>query len=470
MFNTARPVAADTDPASFRDRSGFVFRRGERLYRQINESYRSHYDHLLSSGLYDELVSTGALIGHKEVTEAAAAASAYKVIEPRLVRVLSYPYEWCFSQLKDAALLTLDIQRRALHRGMTLKDASAYNVQFEGATPVFIDTSSFETYADGQPWVAYRQFCQQFLAPLTLMAKTDVQLSQLSRVFIDGVPLPLASRLLPARTWCQAGALLHIHLHSRQQRRHATDNVSARGRAPRISRAGLQGIVNSLASTIERLDWSPGGTEWSDYYENNNNYTDRSTQSKTAFVAECLQRLQPATVLDLGANTGRFSQVARDHGADVISLDIDPSATESLYRSLRASKIDGIQPLNVDLSNPAGGLGWGHAERLPLTDRVRADFVMALALVHHLTLTNHVPFERVAAFLARLGPNLVIEFVPPNDSQAQRLLRRRERAFPDYNEASFRDAFSKYFDLIGTHNLDESVRITYLMRRKGGVE
>ena len=452
-------------PASFRDRSGFVFQRQGHLYRQVNESYRAHFDQFLASGLYAELVAAGLLVEHREVAEPPAGPQAYKVIAPRRLPVISYPYEWCFSQLKDAALLTLDLQRRALQHGMMLKDASAYNVLFEDAAPVFIDTLSFEIYTAGQPWVAYRQFCQHFLAPLALMSYTDIRLGQLARLYLDGVPLDLAVRLLPRRSFWRLGLLLHLYFHARQQRQHAAARQD-RQPAGRISRAGLQGIVENLAGTVRRLHWRPGGTEWADYYARNNNYTDKAADSKIAFVKASLARIGPATVLDLGANTGRFSQVACNGGARVLALDVDPSATEQLYLRLRAERGQGLLPLHVDLINPAGGLGWDHQERLPLLERVGADLVMALALVHHLALTNHVPFEKLAATFARLGPALIVEFVPALDSQAQRLLAGRADKFPDYTAEHFVAAFGLYYDILATCPVAESARTLYLMKKK----
>ena len=175
--------------SSFRDPSGFLFVEDGSLYRQVNQVYRENYDHLIESGLYDALVSKGLLIPHKEASsDLARTDDAYKVLKPQPVPFISYPYEWCFSQLKDAALLTLQVQKTAIDFGATLKDASAYNVQFVGPKPVLIDTLSFEKYTEGQAWVPYRQFCQHFLAPLALMSCTDVRLSQLSRTYIDGVP------------------------------------------------------------------------------------------------------------------------------------------------------------------------------------------------------------------------------------------------------------------------------------------
>src|SRR6185436_4959816 len=186
--------------ASFRDPSGFLFSRGGILYRQVNRAYQKEYARLMESGLYEKLVKAGLLIPHVEVDQPPAVeVDALKVIQPDRVPFISYPYEWSFGQLKSAALATLSIQKRALKMGMSLKDASAYNIQFVHGKATLIDTLSFEVYEEGEPWVAYRQFCQHFLAPLALMALKDVRLNQLLRVYIDGVPLDLVSELLPTR-------------------------------------------------------------------------------------------------------------------------------------------------------------------------------------------------------------------------------------------------------------------------------
>ena len=189
---------------SFRDPNGFVFVSEGTLYRQVNKSYQRHYDLLYSSGLYEALVSRHLLIAHDECDYLPHGNDQiYKVLRPLPVPFVSYPYEWCFSQLKDAALVTLDLQKRALAHNMVLKDASAYNIQFLDGKPLLIDTLSFETYEEGRAWVAYRQFCQHFLAPLVLMSQKDIRLSQLLRVYIDGIPLDLAASLLPKRTYLQ---------------------------------------------------------------------------------------------------------------------------------------------------------------------------------------------------------------------------------------------------------------------------
>jgi hypothetical protein len=254
--------------ASFRDPSGFVFRRNGEYFRQVNLSYKDEYDLLIGSGLYDNLVSDNLLIPHREISaESPEPSLAYKIVKPEPIVTISYPYEWCFSQLQDAARLTLRIQKRAMSRGMSLKDCSAYNIQFRDGRPILIDSLSFEKYEEGTPWIAYRQFCQHFLAPLALMAYTDARLNLLMRVFIDGVPLDLASRLLPLRTRAVIPLLVHVHLHAAAQKRYAGAEVSQTGRGRRVSKMALLGLVDDLRRIVLRLKWKVKSIGWADYYE-----------------------------------------------------------------------------------------------------------------------------------------------------------------------------------------------------------
>ena len=261
-------------PGSFRDPSGFLYRRDGVLLRQVNDVYAADYDALNSSGLYAELVDKQLMIPHAEVDVSLAySKTAYKVIKPEPVAFISYPYEWCFSQLKDAALLTLDIQRRAYAKGMVLKDASAYNVQFHNGKAVFIDTLSFERYEQGSPWAAYRQFCQHFLAPLALMSHVDIHLNQLFRTNIDGVPLGLAAAMMPFKSRLNLSLTMHLFMHANSIAKAASQKGVPGQSSQRIfSQAAFLGLIDSLRSTISKLDWKPGGTEWFDYYEANNQY------------------------------------------------------------------------------------------------------------------------------------------------------------------------------------------------------
>jgi hypothetical protein len=475
--------------ASFRDPSGFLFSQNGILYRQINRAYSNDYARLMDSGLYDKLVKSNLLIPHVEVdllTERSqserggrqnastsltlsrrsfGSAEAFKVIQPERVPFISYPYEWSFSQLKDAALATLSIQKRALKLDMSLKDASAYNIQFVRGKATLIDTLSFEIYKLGQPWVAYKQFCQHFLAPLALMAYRDVRLNQLLRVYIDGVPLDLASDLLPTKTKFNFGLLTHIHLHAGAQKRYSDKVVNPRASAGRMSRQALTGLIESLEATIKKLTWKPAGTEWGDYYENTN-YTDSAFEHKKQLVKEWSIEKKPALVWDLGGNTGVFSREAASSGAFTVSFDIDPAAVEQNYRTVIMKKEQNILPLVLDLTNPSPALGWDNNERDSFGARGPVDMVLALALIHHLAISNNVPLSQLSNFFAARCKWLVIEFVPKSDSQVQKLLTSREDIFPSYTREGFEVAFSPRFAIRKSEPVHDSQRTLYLLEAR----
>jgi hypothetical protein len=448
---------------SFRDPSGFIYTRDGTLYRQVNAEFRQPFQAFLASGLYDELVRDGLLIPHEDVgLEHAATSDAYAVLRPERIDFISYPYEWSFGQLQDAALLTLQIQERALGKGFTLRDSSAYNIQFQRGKPVFIDTLSFEPWEEGKPWAAYKQFCEHFLVPLALMSSVDIRCSTLLRSYIDGIPLDLGSRLLPHRSWLSINAVLHIHLHAWAQGRYSGSAVSSAAKGKRLSKSGLLTLIKNLSSAVQRLSWKPSGTEWADY-TCDNNYSDAAGRSKRQMVVERLSRRRPATVWDLGANTGDYSRAALEVASQVVSFDVDPAAVERNYRRVKAEGGSGILPLLLDLTNPSPGQGWAGRERLSLEERGPADALLALALVHHLAIGHNLPLDRIAQYLSRLGRYLVIEFVPKSDSQVKRLLLSRPDIFPGYNKEGFEAAFSRHFDIESSAPIEESERWLYAM-------
>jgi ribosomal protein L11 methylase PrmA len=450
------------DPASFRDPSGFVFRRDDTLYRQVNKSYRSQFDGLISSGLYDKLTGAGLLVTHETSDTPPLSDDGYLVIKPQVIPFISYPYEWSFSQLKAAALCTLEIQKVAMAHGQSLKDASTYNIQFVGSKPVLIDTLSIETQDESKPWIAYRQFCQHFLAPLALCSHTDVRLAQLLRTYVDGIPLDLASKLLPTRTRLSFPLLTHIHLHARAQRSHADKPVaSARGS---MNRRALLGLIDSLESCCRGLEWKLPVTAWSDYYTDTN-YSNEAADQKAECVRSMAQAAEATTVWDLGANDGRYSREISRTGAFTVAFDVDPVAVERNWRQVVQEGDSNLLPLLCDLTNPSPGIGWAAAERRSLADRGPVDLVVALALIHHLAIGNNVPLEMIAEYFARLGSWLLVEFVPKEDSQVQRLLASREDIFHHYNEADFEEAFKRSYEIVRREPLQDSSRVMYLMKR-----
>jgi hypothetical protein len=454
------------DGGSFRDPSGFVFVESGALYRQVNSCYRDDYDLLMSSGLAAELMERRLLVRHEEASLGEVHGEAYKLLRPERIPFISYPYEWCFGQLRDAALVTLKVQAHALKHGMSLKDASAYNVQFLDGKPVLIDTLSFERYVEGRPWVAYRQFCQHFLAPLALMAYGDVRFGRLSQIFIDGVPLDVASRLLPWSTRLKPSLSMHLHLHARMQTWHQDSTAPpAARRTPVLARAALTNLIENLANIVRGFRYTPHGTEWADYYANTN-YSEASLTHKEQLVARLIERLRPTSVWDLGANTGRFSRLASSRGIRTIAFDVDPAAVERNYRLCVDAGETALLPLVLDLTNPSPNLGWAAEERQSLESRGPVDLVLALALVHHLAIGNNVPLSKVAEYLSRLATHLIIEFVPKADSQVQRMLATRADVFDRYTEAGFVEAFEQCFVIEQVDPIPDTSRTLYLMRRR----
>lgn len=456
MESPARPLSS-----SFRDPSGFVFEKDGRLLRQINRPYQTQYERLMGSGLYGRLVELGLLIPHREVQN--LGADAFKTIEPERVAFVSYPYEWCLGELRDAAMATLDVQREALAYGMVLKDASAFNIQFHRGRPMLIDTLSFEHYEEGRPWVAYGQFCRHFVAPLVLMAHTDVRLGRLSREFIDGVPLDLASKLAPRRTKWNIHIASHLHLHGK-----SVANPEVAPPAKTLSRRGLEAILESLRSLVEGIRWKEQPSTWGRYYESTN-YSEQAMAAKLKLVDALLDACGPNVrlVWDLGANTGRFSELASRRGWTTVAWDLDAAAVEQAYQSAKRNRDAFLLPLVQDLANPSPSLGWAHAERESMLERGPADVAMALALVHHLAIGNNVPLGGLAEFLARAGKRLIVEFVPKEDSQVQRLLATREDVFDGYTQAGFEAAFERFFAIEQRLPIEGTVRTLYLMSRRG---
>ena len=452
-------------PASFRDPSGFLFTDEGALYRQVNQQYADEYQRLMESGLYENLSKIGRLVTHQEVDiEPIQPEKAFKIIQPELIPFISYPYEWSFSQLKEAALATLAIQKRALNAEMSLKDASAYNIQFHQGKAILIDTLSFEFYKEGTPWVAYKQFCQHFLAPLALMAKTDIRLSQLLRVYIDGIPLDLASELLPKSTKLNAGLMMHIHMHAKAQVKYADEDVEEKKQNKAISKQSLLGLLENLKNTVKKLDWTPAGTEWGNYYEITN-YSDSAFLHKKELISAWVAETKPKEVWDLGANNGVFSRLASEQGVFTVSFDIDPAAVEQNYRQVKSAKETDLLPLVLDLTNPSPALGWHNRERESFTERAPADMVFALALVHHLAISNNLPFQQLADFFSDVGDWLIIEFVPKSDSQVKKLLLSREDIFDEYTLEDFERVFKTRFKIQKKVKINEAERHLFLMEK-----
>jgi SAM-dependent methyltransferase len=431
---------------AFKDPAGFVIRRNGRLLRQINVAGQAHYDALMRSGLYASLSADALLVSHEEVHgELEESPGAYRIIAPREIPFISYPDEWTFGQLKAAALLTLAVQHRALQHGMTLRDASARNVQFVGAKPIFIDTLSFGVYRDGEPWAPYKQFCEHFLGPLTLMARRDVRLNTLRTAFQNSIPLDLCCKILRPFDDVRMGTLLHLRFHERTQR-HAMRYAADARQQPQLNRRALERLLDSLQESIEALEWNPNRTAWAEY-DRCHGYTPEARTEKLSAVAEFLDRERPAVILDIGANVGTFSRLAGERGTRVVALDSDYGASELHYRSLQGHDTLAVTPVVSDITEMSSG-GWLGQEYRPILDRVRADAVLALAVVHHLALGYSIPLDEVAKLLASAGRSVFVEFVPPDDPRVRSLIATKSGPTHPYTQEVFEHACSRYFNIV----------------------
>jgi hypothetical protein len=451
------------DAASYRDPAGFVYRRSGVLLRQVNRAGFEDWEKFRGSELAQELVGRDQLVAYDSVgLELRATDEAMAVIRPQEIPFVSYPYEWTFGQLQDAALLTLDIQTKALEYGWTLKDASAFNVTFGKARPIFIDSLSFEPHVDGDPWTAYGQFCRHFLAPLALMSGRDIRLGSLLQSVPDGLPLDLVSALLPIRAKADPGIASHLVLHAKAQRQ----GRGSQGRlSRRLSRGRLRDVVLNLRDVVAKRRWEPGHTEWANYADHNS-YSDAATEDKERVFRHFLTRVTGSIGWDLGANTGRYSALMAEAGLSVTALDIDPGAAELHYRSLKSSGRRDVLPLVADIASPTPSTGWAGRERRSLTDRCDADVIAALALVHHVAIGRNVPLPQILELFADLATWAIVEFVPKDDPMVVGMLATRRDVFPNYSVGGFRAAAKDLFEIVEEVPLRSSTRVMFLLRRQ----
>lgn len=454
------------ESASFRDPNGYIFYHDNEVFRFIGESAIPDFNKFIDSGLSKSLIDKKQLIPFiKEESNKFNIDRSGIIVKADKIDFISYPYEWCFSQLKDAALLTLIIAKKALKYDLWLKDASAYNIQFHNGKPIFIDILSFESYPEDSPWVAYKQFCQHFLAPLLLMAYTDFNLSSLLKNFIDGIPLELASRLLPFKTKLSLFIFIHIHLHAKIQKKYEDKGESIQNTMKILPRGRLLNLLESLSSVIKSLKLKQQDTEWRNYY-NITNYSKKAFRQKKNIIDDYIKSLSLKTVWDFGANIGEFSRTDSLKSMQVISFDIDYMAVEKNYCYNKENKINNVLPLLFDLTNPSPAIGWANVERKSLIQRCDANLILALALVHHIAISNNVPLRKVAELFSSLADYLIIEFVPKEDSQVKKLLSSREDIFPEYNINGFEKAFLSFYDIIKKDEITDTSRILYLLKTK----
>ncbi len=462
------------DAGSFRDRQARVFYHEGKVYRGLSATALEEWQRLSESEFFPRLMKAGKIVDSKLVpTDTApsppdAAGRTWQGLLSHVkVPFISYPYEWAFSMLRDAALLQLELLTAALGEDMILKDSSSFNVQWLGAKPTFIDVASFERLQPGAPWVGYRQFCQLFLYPLMLQAYRDISFHAWLRGSIDGIEPYECRQMLTARDLLRAGTLTHVFLQSMLQQRYgaATHSVKESVQSSGFNKSMIEANVGRLAKLVAKLEWQRAHSEWSGYREKNT-YSEEDHEKKVSFVEEvCTKRSWPL-VWDIGCNTGTFSRIAAQHADYVVAMDADTLAVELLYRELAEDGPHNILPLVVNLADPPPNLGWRGRERKGLEGRGTPDLTLCLALVHHLVITANIPMTELIEWIAGLDSAVVFEFVSRSDSMVETLLRNKDDDYSDYTQEHFEEIFAHHFRTVERRETHGGSRVLYYGEHK----
>jgi hypothetical protein len=458
------------EPGSFRDPESRIFYAGGDVYRALSADGLSDFEAVQASGLLDD----GRVVSTERVEDVSALKDLLvhepaAVLRHERIPFVSYPYEWTFSMLKDAALLQLDLLLEALDHDLVLKDSTPYNVQFKGARPVFVDVGSFERLREGEPWVGYRQFCMLYLYPLLLQSAKGVPFRPWLRGAIDGITPPQMRDLMSFRDRFRRGVFTNVFLHARLEARYADRPDQVKQEVKRVFKKELfVANVRKMRKLVERLGWDPPQGVWTAYGERNT-YTDDDARRKDDFVREVAGSRDWGLVWDIGANNGRYSRIAAEGARTVLAVDADEGPVELLYRDLRAEGDEQILTLTMNLADPSPGLGWRGLERRALAERGNPDLVLALALIHHVAISANVPVREFIDWLASLGSALVIEFPTREDPMVKKLLApKREGLHPDYELSFFERCLAEAFEVERSERLESGTRVLYHARPKAG--
>ncbi len=454
------------EPGSFRDRHGRVYYRDGAVCRGLSPTALAEWRKLSKTAFFARHQEEGKIVATEELSadEAAALGTGWAgALRHERIPFVSYPYEWPFGMLRDAALLHLELCLVALDEGMLLKDASSFNVQWIGCRPVFIDVPSFETLRPGEAWAGYRQFCQLFLYPLMLQSYKNLDFHPWLRGSLEGIDSLQCRRVMSARDLLRPGVFAHVYLQSKLQGRYAGSRRSVRGELKRagFDRELIRANLTRLSKLVAGLEWKQSRSTWSNYAAENT-YSESDHRAKADFVARAVGRRRRRLVWDLGCNTGVFSELAAGHADTVVAMDADHLAVEFLYRRLRREgKSSNILPLVGNLADPSPDLGWRCLERKNLERRGRPDFVLSLALIHHMVIAANVPLAEFVAWLADLGGSLVIEFVSKEDPMVKMLLLNKEDQYDDYRLDHFERRLEEAFQIRDRLPLQSGTRFLF---------
>ncbi len=468
-----RPILRHgADAGSFKDPAGRVYKvssatGGQHIVRGLNQTAGRVMEKLVDEPFFRELVDNGHVV--KTVLLNGKAPHARYVmeddwnvaVEHELVDFVTWPYEWPFSMLKDAARLHLHLLETCARNGWLLKDATPFNVQWMGARPVFIDVPSFVPWTDGEYWQGYRQFCAMFLTPLLLTAHLGIPFQPLLRSCLEGVPPDEAVKYFYGLRRFKRGVLSHIWFPARVER--GVRRYNRKGRSERRQpKVILLGLLDSLKRLIGSLSYSPARSGWSQY-AGSHSYDEADFERKKDFVSRHVSSHRPSLTWDIGANVGVFSRIAAEHSRMVIAIDGDQDAVELLYRDVRSSGPYNVVPLLMDISNLSPGQGWAGCERSAFDERQSPDLVLCLALVHHVRVAANVPLPLFIDWLRSLDATLILEFVGRDDEMFRMLVANKREDYADYTAENFETEIRRRFSVRDRLKLKNGLRELFLL-------
>ena len=464
----------EAEPGSFRDPDSRVFLSGGDVYRALSARGADDWRMLRDAPLFEQLISEGKLVATEEVDSAQApdilTGEVAAVLGHEKIPFISYPYEWTFEMLRDAALLQLELIERSIKAGMMLKDSSPYNVQWRGSKPVFLDIGSFEPLRDGEPWAGYRQFCMLYLYPLMLQAYKDVPFQPWLRGAIDGItPAQAAAIFSSGSDKRRKGVFGHIRMHSRLEQRYSNDkgtdvkkNLGSAGFSTEL----ITNNVKKLSKLIAGLQWQASDTQWTEY-GTVNTYSDADREVKDSFVSETAARKHRKLVWDVGANDGRYSKLALPHADYVVAVDADQETANQLFQHMRSEGEEKILTLVGNVCDPSPDIGWRNLERGSFERRTDPDLILALAVVHHISIAGNVPLPEVVRWLAGFNSSMVVELPTRDDPMVKSLLAaKREGTHDDYDRPIFEATLNECFDVVRHEETPSGTRVLYEVNPK----
>lgn len=453
---------------SYKDPAGFVFTQNKEVYRQINQDYATAYEAIKSSGLFEKLWEKRWLVKHTEANDIIAdAALHYKTLKAEKIPMITYPYEWSFLMFQKAAVFTLELQEFCLSQGFSLKDATPFNVQFIGTDPIWIDTLSFEPADPSRPWIAYQQFLQTQLYPLLVHESNPSLKFDLLLQNLNGIKADLTSTLLPRRKKLSLSYWMYVYL-AKAVNKHRPDSLTQKTASPAFTLQKQLNILRHLKSYVQSLKAPSLKVSWKNYYQNHIE-TEDYTEEKLRLLKEYIPFTETHQFgLDLGANTGKYSDLLHEKNYYVLSSDFDINCIDEYFTQCSKKHKKNIQPFLFDLAHPTPAVGFAGEERSSISERLsgKVKITLALALIHHLRVTYNLPLHKIAAYFADISEELIIEFVPQTDAKYQALTAHRSDTFPDYTEISFEKAFGDFFQLYQKSVVKPSQRILYYFKRK----